>query len=134
MPNLPAHPIRSRAVALPVAAMLMLSACNAPHCATTIVQDVASPDSRRHAVVFEHTCGGRDATVETHASILTTGRHATNTGNVLIVDGPAGRTSARWIDARTVEIHFPTGRNIRYHDNRHDDTDVRFVADSGRPR
>lgn len=128
-----------RIALLAIGVLVMAAACLAPGCGNTLVQDLSSPDGRRHLVVFMRDCGATTGS-STQVSILARSRAATDSGNVFIADtdhdkipatrggGPA--VLAEWIDARTVRIRYQPGARIFKQDARHDDTDIRYVADA----
>lgn len=107
-----------------------------------MLQDIPSPDGRRHVVVFTRRCERTDG-FSTEASVLTKGRTSQAGGNVFASDtdhndavavadrGP--RVAARWIDSRTIEIRYDIHARVLTRVDRHDDTDIRFIADVGPP-
>jgi len=115
----------------------MLAACNDDGCGNTVLQDVPSPDGRRHAVVFTRDCGAT-TDFSTQVSVLTRAREAVGGGNVFSADtdhgqipsdrggGPA--VMAEWIDGRTLRIRYRTGARVFKQDSRHDDTNVQYLA------
>jgi hypothetical protein len=123
-----------------VALLIGLDACFGSACGNTVLQDLPSPDNRRHAVVFTRDCGA-STDFSTQVSVLTRARDATEAGNVFIADTdhgriPAGRGGgpevvAEWLDARTVRIRYRAGARVFKRDDRHDDINVQFVADTG---
>jgi len=131
----------SRCVArLLAAAVLCLGAmgCDAG-CTNESVSDAVSPDGRRHAVVFTRDCGATTG-FSTQVSVLPAGRRPSGGGNVFVADGDHGRAPARpgggpavrvrWLDRRTLEVRYDGRARVFKKDARHDDTNVRFVADS----
>jgi hypothetical protein len=111
-------------------------------CGDHILQDIQSPDGRRHAVVFERDCG---ATTDftTQVSVLTLGRSVNGGGNVFVTDSDHGKAAAgpgggpnvtvRWLDKRTLEIRYDARARIFSQDSRHDDTEIRYIADTTAP-
>ena len=71
---------------------------------------------------------------------MTKGRTATDGGNVFVVDSDHGKAPAtssggpnvivRWLDTRTLEVRYDSRARIFSQKSRHDDTDVRYVADT----
>ena len=118
---------------------ILLASCISSDCGNQILQDVASPDGRRHAVVFNVDCGATTG-FSTRVSLLTKGRTVDNGGNVFVVDsdhgnapaGPGGGPSVtvRWLDKRTLEVRYDGRARIFAREIRHDDTDIRYVADT----
>ena len=108
-------------------------------CRNQILQDVPSPDGRRHAVIFARDCGAT-TDFSTQVSILTAARTVTGGGNVFVVDSDHGRAIAgpgggpgvtvRWLDRRSVEVHYDAHARVFAQEKRHDDTDIRYVADT----
>jgi hypothetical protein len=108
-------------------------------CRNQILQDLPSPDGRRHAVVFARDCGATTG-FSTQLSILTAARTVSGGGNVFVVDsdhgkgdpGPGGgpAVTIRWLDRRTIEVHYDSRARIFTQERRHDDTDIRYVADT----
>ena len=98
-----------------------------------------STDGRRHAVIFARDCGAT-TDFSTQVAILTAARTVTGGGNVFVVDsdhgkaiaGPGGgpRVAVRWLDRRTLEIHYDSRARIFAQEKRQDDTDIRYVADT----
>ena len=121
-----------------ISVALACAACDAG-CANTVLGDVASPDGRRHAVVFERDCGATTG-FSTQVSVLPRGREARGGGNVFVADddrgaapsGPGGGPAVRvrWLDRRTLEVRYHPSARVFKSEARHDDTDVRFVRDS----
>jgi hypothetical protein len=103
-------------------------------CANRVVSEAASPDGRRHAVVFSRGCGATTG-FSTQVSVLPARRGPSGAGNVFVADGGHGRAlegpavRVRWLDRRTLEVHYDGRARIFKRDARHDDTDVRFLAD-----
>jgi hypothetical protein len=123
-----------------LAAGLVLLVLVDPLCENHLVADVASPDGERHAVVFRRDCGVTNGH-STQVSVLPTWRSgARYGGNVFVADGafgPAGgpggqpRVAVRWLDRRTLEVHYDhRARVLNTYPLLDDDTDVRIVADS----
>jgi hypothetical protein len=122
------------------AALLLatLAGCDSG-CANTVLSDAASPDGRRHAVVFERDCGATTG-FSTQVSVLPAGRSPSGGGNVFVAEGGHGRAApgpgggprvaVRWLGRRTLEVRFDGRARVLTRDARHDETDVRFVADS----
>jgi hypothetical protein len=108
-------------------------------CRNQILQDVPSPDGRRHGVVFARDCGAT-TDFSTQVSILTAARRVTGGGNVFVVDSDHGRANAgagggpsvavRWLDTRTLEVHYDGRVRVFAQEKRHDDTDIKYVADT----
>jgi hypothetical protein len=106
-----------------------------------MVSEAVSPDGRRHAVVFTRDCGATTG-FSTHVSILPARRGPSGTGNVFVADADHGRAPegpgggpavhVQWLDRRTLEVRYDGRARIFKRDARHDDTDVRFVADPPR--
>jgi hypothetical protein len=121
---------------LPVCILL---ACFRSDCKNVILQDAASPDGRRHAIVFQRDCGAT-TDFSTQVSVLTKDRTASDGGNVFVVDSDHGNAPAtpgggpnvivQWLDTRTLEVHYDSRGRIFSQESRHDDTDVRYVADT----
>ena len=117
-----------------------VDACIEPSCGNKVLRDLPSPDNRRHVVVFTRDCGATTG-FSTQVSVLTRVRDATDAGNVFIADtdhgripaGPGGGPDviAQWLDSRTLRIRYRAGARVVKQDNRHDDIDVQFVADTG---
>ena len=117
----------------------ILLACFHSDCKNEILQDVPSPDGRRHAIVFQRDCGAT-TDFSTQVSVLTKNRTATDGGNVFVVDSDHGKAPAaprggpsvivHWLDKRTLEVHYDSRARIFSQELRHDDTDVRYVADT----
>ena len=124
--------------AMALSAVVALGACD-DGCGNDVLADVPSPDGRRHAVVFARDCGATTA-ASTQVSVLPAARSAHGGGNVFVADGdhgraPAGagggpRVAVRWLDRRTLEVRYDSRARVFTREARHDDTDVRFVADS----
>ena len=108
-------------------------------CGTKVIEDLPSPDHRRHAVIFDRDCGATTG-FSTQVSVLPRTRSVNDGGNVFIADTdhgkiPSGRgggpaVEVTWLDSRTLQIRFRAGARIFKQDSRHDDIDVRFVADT----
>jgi hypothetical protein len=107
-------------------------------CDNRIVGQIPSPDGRRRAVVFARECGTtKDA--RTHISVMPAAREPSGDGNVFVADTDHGRAPAgpgggpqvrvRWFDRRTLEIRYDGRAHVVSRDARHDDTNVRFVAE-----
>jgi len=119
-------------------------ACSDAGCENSVLQDIPSPDGRRHAVIFERSCGATTG-FSTQVSVVPSVRDARGPGNVFTADtdhgkapsGPGGGpiVAARWIDRRTLEIRYDSEARVFHHERRHDDTDIRYVAapQSSRP-
>jgi len=117
----------------------ILLACFDSDCKNEILQDIPSPGGRRHAVVFQRDCGAT-TDFSTQLSVLTKDRTATDGGNVFVVDsdhgkapaGPGGgpNVTVQWLDKRTLEVRYDSRARILSQELRHDDTDVRYVADT----
>jgi hypothetical protein len=123
--------------------MLLASCLPAADCSNDILQDVPSPDGRRHAVVFVVNCGAT-TDFSTQVSVLTKAWTVNDRGNVFIVDSdhgkadptsPAGglNVTVRWLDKRTLEVRYDGRARIFTREIRHDDTDIRYVADTTSP-
>lgn len=119
--------------------IVTLAGCDSG-CENAVLSDAPSPDGRRHAVVFERDCGATTG-FSTQVSVLPSGRAPSGGGNVFVADGDHGRAAAagpgggprvavRWLDRRTLEVRYDGHARVVSRDARHDDTDVRFVADS----
>ena len=108
-----------------------------PGCENTVLQDIPSPDGRRHAVVFERSCGATTG-FSTQVSVVPSAREARGGGNVFSADTDHGKApsgsgggpvvTARWIDRRTLEIAYDSAARVFGHETRHDDTDIHYVA------
>jgi len=131
--------MKSLAVRLVAAAALCSGAAGCDSgCANRVVSESASPDGRRHAVVFSRDCGATTG-FSTQVSVLPAGREPSGAGNVFGADGDHGRAPAgpgggpvvhvRWLGRRTLEVRYDGRARIFKRDARHDDTNVRFVAD-----
>jgi hypothetical protein len=124
---------------LALAALTITTSCGDAGCANSDLQDLVSPDGRRHVVVFGRACGATTG-FSTQVSILTRARTATGGGNVFSADTDHGRVPAgrgggpavlvEWADARTVKIHYMRGARVFKQDTRHDDTDVQYVVEA----
>jgi hypothetical protein len=129
------------AVVFAIAAGLVLFVLVDPLCKNHVVADVASPDGKYQAVVFLRDCRATRGHA-THVSVLPTWRsRILHGGNALVVDtsfgpalgGPGGqpRVTVRWLDRRTVEVHYDhRARVLDKPAPLDEDTDVRLVADS----
>src|SRR5438093_11939630 len=101
--------------------MSIIAACRDGNCVNTVLQDVPSPDGRRHLVVFARDCGAT-TDFSTQVSILTRVRDATGGGNVFIADTDHGKVPSaggggpavigEWIDAQTGRIRYQAGSRI----------------------
>jgi len=119
------------------------AACFDMGCANTVLQDIPSPDGRRHAVVFERSCGATTG-FSTQVSVVPSVRDAHGAGNVFDADtdhgkaesGPGGGpvVTLRWIDRRTVEISYDSAARVFLQETRHDDTDIRYIVTARPPR
>ncbi|HEY7236309.1 MAG TPA: hypothetical protein VH539_19265 [Gemmatimonadaceae bacterium] len=119
-----------------IVASLTAAGCDAG-CENSILQDIASPDGHRHAIIFERSCGAT-TDFSTQVSIVPTVRDVNGAGNVFVADtdheraasdaggGPA--VSARWIDGSTLEIRYDSAARIFRYERRYDDTEIRYVA------
>jgi hypothetical protein len=117
---------------------ILLASCD-PGCGNEVLQDVPSPDGRRHAVTFERDCGAT-TDFSTQVSVLTKARSIAGGGNVFVVDSDHGKAAAgpgggpnvtvRWVDARTLEIRYDSRSRIFTQQVRHDDTDIKYIADT----
>ena len=85
-------------------------------CENTVVSDVASPDGRSHAVIFERDWGATTA-VGAQVSVLPFDEKiATDPGNVLVLDDDQGKAvtrpgggpevSARWVSASQLVVGY----------------------------
>ena len=119
--------------------LLGSTSCLDVECNNSVLQDIASPDGRRHAIVFERSCGATTG-FSTQVSVLTRSRELSGGGNVFVVDddhrkvpaGPGGgpAVTVRWLDARTVEVHYDKRARVFHQALRHDDTEIRYTSDS----
>jgi len=125
------------------ATILLASCMPASDCSNDILQDVPSPDGRRHAVVFVVNCGAT-TDFSTQVSVLTKAWTVNDRGNVFVVDSDHGKADAtgpvgglnvtvRWLDKRTLEIRYDGRARVFTHETRHDDTDIRYVVDTTSP-
>jgi hypothetical protein len=83
---------------------------------------------------------GATTDFSTQVSVLTKDRTPTDGGNVFVVDSDHGKAPAaprggpnvvvQWLDKRTLEIRYDSRARIFSQELRHDDTDVRYVADN----
>ena len=136
--------IRFHYVRPALSATILLASCfPAWDCSNEILQDVPSPDGRRHAVVFVVNCGAT-TDFSTQVSVLTKAWTVNDRGNVFVVDsdhgkadatGPAGglNVTVRWLNNRTLEVQYDGRARVFAQDTRHDDTDIRYVADTTSP-
>lgn len=129
-----ARPWRRAAAVLP----FLAASCGDLGCGNTVLQDAVSPDGRRHAVVYVRNCGATTG-FGTDVSILPSVRGVRGAGNVFVADADHGRAperpggglavTARWLDRRTLELRYDGRARVFRRDERHDDTNVRYVAD-----
>ena len=129
------------ALVLIVAVGLVVLILVDPLCDNHVVADVVSPDGQRHAVVVRRDCGVTNGH-SMQVSVLPRWRSgARYGGNVFAADGalvpapdgPGGqpRIAVRWLDSRTLEVHYDRrARVLSKSDPLDDPTEVRFMADS----
>jgi hypothetical protein len=113
------------------------NACGDVGCDNAVLSDLASPDGRRHAVVFSRSCGAT-TDFSTQVSIVSNVRSLEGSGNVFVAEthdekapgGPGGGpvVVARWLDARTLEIRYDDRARVFQRSASRDDIDVRYVA------
>jgi hypothetical protein len=118
---------------------LLLACLDLGDCTNEILQDVPSPDGRRHAVIFDRACGATTGS-STQVSVLTKGRTLQGGGNVFVTDSDHGKAAwsaggrpiviVRWLDKRTLEVRYDSRARIFAQEIRHDDTDIKYVADT----
>jgi hypothetical protein len=119
-------------------AMFPLACLDLGDCTNKILQDLPSPDGRRHAVIFDRECGATTG-FSTQVSVLTTGRTVEDGGNVFVADSDHGKAptgasggpivTVHWLDKRTLEVRYDSRARIFAQEIRHDDTNIRYVAD-----
>ena len=119
--------------------MFPLACLDLGDCTNKILQDVPSPDGRRHAVIFDRECGATTG-FSTQVSVLTRGRTVEDGGNVFVADSdhrkaPTGASgepivTVHWLDKRTLEVRYDSRARIFVQEIRHDDTDIKYVADT----
>ena len=107
-------------------------------CAKTVVEDLPAPDGQHHAVIFNRNCGATTS-VRTQVSVLARGEAAEGGANLFGTDeefGPELPPSkgqplhVRWLDARTLEIHYDTRGRAFVHASQHGPIRVRYVGNS----
>jgi hypothetical protein len=130
--------VRMRRTAVGAFALLSTIGCD-DLCSNKVLTDVASSDAHNHVVVFTRDCGATTG-FSTQVSILPVGRAISDGGNVLIVDDDQGRApnglgggpsvAVRWIDARTVELHYDRRVRVFKQEAVRDGIQVRIIQDS----
>jgi hypothetical protein len=107
-------------------------------CVNQVLTDVAAPNHRTRAVVFERNCGAT-TDFSTQVSLLRGSRQLSNDGgNVFIADSDHGQAPAgpgggpavevRWIDAAHLEVRHDRRARVFRADSLVHGVRIRFVA------
>jgi hypothetical protein len=107
-------------------------------CENQVLADIAAPDHRTRAVVFQRNCGAT-TDFSTQVSLVRGSRQLSNGGgNVFVVDSDHGRAPAgpgggpavevRWIDAAQLEIRHDQRARVFHADSLVHGVRIRFVA------
>jgi hypothetical protein len=92
---------------------MALAGCIDP-CGNEVLKEVASPDARRRAVVFQRSCGATTG-FSTHVSVLDAGESVgVAAGNAFTADGPIMDLlpAVRWESAEKVVVAYPSWARV----------------------
>ena len=105
-------------------------------CGNTVVSKVPSPDSARHAVIFERSCGATTG-FSTQVSVLPSNELPRATGNVFVADTDHGHAppaawggpdvSVRWISPSVLELTYDLRARVFAHVATIDGTTLVYV-------
>jgi hypothetical protein len=109
---------------------LVFVACIDP-CENTVSKEVASPDGRKKAVVFERSCG---ATTGFSLNVSVQGNRkpiSQSAGNVFIADSDHGAVkqmdrTVRWASSDRLVVVYPSGARLFKRESRKDGVTVAY--------
>jgi len=124
-------------ILLVAAVTTILSGCGSlDMCGNQVLQQVASPDGRFKAVIFERDCGATSG-YSTQVSVLPSGTKLPNeSGNVFVIDDSDGsarlgssglRVWAKWLGARHLKIVYGAEETVFHNAPKYKDIAISYA-------
>lgn len=117
--------------AAPLAFMLLLGACAAPRCRSTVTQRVVSPDGAHDAVVYHRSCG-RGAGSSTEVTVLPHDADLPDLPTGVLTLSDSVGVATRWTSASELAVSYPASAHVVLSVNRSSEgVAIVYATDAG---